>query len=287
MEIDENDQNMLDKYFKPGRITQIIGENSSLKECFTSVFFAHKAFNSNKKIVFILSKLTMNKRYIYKIYEQKLSQAKTEKEKIRLIQNVENQFLFFEFLKYESMGNFLINELPILLDKEKDISTLVINNLNNFFSTSSYKLTHDRRKYLFQLVQLAQKYQLRVIYLNDFFYYCETKFLNKFNYNNDINKKNEEYLENKEENDDNYEGKNNEIEDFYTKEPINCDIFAEHCSHILIAENKRPKFTLGNNLEDDFIEQGIFKVIKSNYKPHQKYLVTINKNDFSYNIEQA
>ena len=77
----------------------------------------------------------------------------------------------------------------------------------------------------------------------------------------------------------------NEIEEYYNKEPVNYDIISEYCSHILFAEMRKPRLFYGNFAEEDFIEQGIFRVIKSNHKPHKNYLVTINKKDFTYNIE--
>jgi hypothetical protein len=299
----ENSLNMMDKYFQPQRITQIIGESNSLKDSFVSIYIAHKLIRTSSKAIFICSKPTLNIRYIYETHKN------AEKDKFSP-EKVEKQYLFFEFIKYESMGEFLLKNLPILLEKEKTVSTIVINNLNNFFSTTSYKYMHDHRIFGIQLLNLAKTYNLNIIYLNDFFYYCETKFLNNRNNINymdpnnpnnqnfmydkknineertvdgdgdgDINMKDENTGNEEEEND------NNEIEDYYNREPINNDILAEFCSHILIAENKKSKMQFANFITDDFMEQGIFRVTKSNYKPHLQYLVTINKNNFSYNIE--
>ena len=294
----ENSLNMLEKYFQPQRITQIIGESNSLKESFVSVYIAHKAINTSSKIIFICSKPTLNLRYIYEVHKN------IEKENFSP-EKVEKKYLFFEFIKYDSMGEFILKNLPILLEKEKTVSTIIINNLNNFFSTTSYKFLHDHRIFGNQLLNLARKYNLNIIYLNDFFYYCETKFLNNRNNINYIDPNNPNslnilYKRNlKEERDDDNdinmkdnnngdneeEENNNEIEDYYNKEPINYDILAEFCSHILIAENKKPKMYFANFIQEDFMEKGVFRVVKSNYKSHLKYLVTIKKNDFSYNIE--
>lgn len=293
----ENSLNMLDKYFKPRRITQIIGESSSLKESFISIYIAYKAIETSSKIIFIYSKPNIYLNYIYQVHKN------FEKEKFPS-NYLKEQYFFFEFVKFDSMGEFILKNLPILLEKEKNVSTIILNNLNNFFSSNSYKFSHDHRIYSNQLLYLARKYNLNIIYLNDFFYYCETKFLsnrNNINYidpNNNINEiksnnnnininmeekinDNNKYDDNKENEDDN----NNEIESYYNKEPVNSDLLAEYCSHILIAENRKQRAYYGSFGEDDCIEQGIFRVIKSNYKPHQKYLVTINKKNFSYNIE--
>ena len=303
----ENSLNMLDKYFKPGRITQIIGEMTSLKESFISIYTAYKAAKTCTKVIYICSKPTLNMRYIYEVHKNVEKDSFSE-------ENLEKQYLFFEFIKFDSMGDFILNHLPILLEKEKTVSTVIINNLNNFFSTTSYKFTHDPKIYCSQLMFLAKKFGINVIYLNDIFYYCETKFLfNLNNYNPELflNKNNEQNLEknngqSKERENDNVtqdnnnknnfyiinnnymnpEENNDEIEDYYNKEPVNSDMVSEYCSPTLIAESRKPRYLYGNNIEDDLIEQGIFRVVKSKYKPHQNYLVTINKQDFSYNIEK-
>ena len=301
----ENSLNMLEKYFKPGRITQIIGEMKSLKESFVSIYTAHKAAKDCTKVIYICSKPTLNMRYIYEVHKNIEKDSFSE-------ENLEKQYLFFEFIKFDSMGDFILNHLPILLEKEKTVSTVIINNLNNFFTTYSYKFTHDPKIYCSQLMFLARKFGINVIYLNDIFYYCETKFLQKFNnYNNPelpLNKNNEQILEqnNKERNNDNLtqdntnnknnynfinniymnpEENNDEIEEYYNKEPVNSDMVSEYCSHTLIAESRKQRNFYGNIDDDDCIEQGIFRVVKSKYKPHQNYLVTINKKDFTYNIE--
>ena len=61
-------------------------------------------------------------------------------------------------------------------------------------------------------------------------------------------------------------------------------MLAEFCSHTFIAENRKQRYIYGN-FEEDYLEQGIFRVIKSNYKPHQKYLITLDKKNFTYNID--
>ena len=305
----ENSLNMLEKYFKPGRITQIIGESSSLKESFISIYIAHKAISSCTKVIFITSKPTLNMRYIYEVHKN------IEKENFNE-ENLEKKYLFFEFIKFDSMGDFILKNLPILLEKEKTVSTVIINNLNNFFSTSSYRATHDPKTYCIQLLFLAKKYGINVIYLNDIFFYCETKFLyniNNNNYNPElfsmIKNKNMEISKDQIQNKDNdismedninnnntnlvnninnnylNSEENDDIEEYYNKEPVNSDIFAEYCSHTLIAEIRKQRYFYGNFGEEDYIEQGVFRVVKSNYKPHQNYLVTLDKKNFSYNIE--
>ena len=105
------------------------------------------------------------------------------------------------------MGDFLLNRLPDILEKEKTVSTLILNNLNNFFSTTSYKYTHDPKTYCIQLLFLAKKFGINVIYLNDIFYYCETKFLlnlNNINYNPELQRdKNNEEPNQEDKNNDN------------------------------------------------------------------------------------
>ena len=295
----ENSLNMMDKYFKPGRITQIIGESTSLKENFISIYIANKTIKDSTKTIFIYSKPTLNKRYIYeahKKYDKDFSE-----------ENLEKLYLFFEFIKFDSMGDFILKNLPMLLEKEKTVSTVVINNLNNYFSTTSYKYTHDPKIYCNQILLLAKKFGINFIYLNDIFFYCETKFL--FNVNNfNMNKQNKEgdndiEMQDKQDNrvinnnniinnvnvvNNNYiniEENINEIEEYYNREPVNSDMISEYCSHTLYAESKKQKLLIGNLSEEDYNEQGIFKVIKSNYKPHKNYLVTINKKDLTYFIE--
>lgn len=301
----EEPLNKLEKYFKPGRITQIIGESPSLKESFLSVYIANKTMKDSTKTIFIYSKPTLNIRYIYEIhkkYEKDFSE-----------ENLEKLYLFFEFVKFESMGDFILKNLPALLEKEKTVSTVVINNLNNFFSTNPYKFTHDPKLYCTQMLVLAKKFGINFIYLNDIFFYCETKFLLNVNY---LNNNQENLLNNKDKNnEENLDGDNdiimqdnnnnnytsnvnvinnnyinieeniNEVEEYYNKEPVNSDLISEYCSHTLFAEIRTQKIFYGNFAEEDYIEQGIFRVVKSNYKPHKNYLVTINKKDFSYNIE--
>ena len=287
----ENPLNVIEKYFKPGRITQIIGESTSLKESFVSIYIANKTIKNSTKTIFIYSKPTLNKRYIYEMhkkYEKDFSE-----------ENLEKLYLFFEFIKYDSMGDFILKNLHTLLEKEKTVSTVVINNLNNFFSTTTYKYTHDPKIYCTQLLFLAKKYGINIIYLNDIFFYCETKFLlniNNFNvmqneeqnrdgendimrdkYSSNINIVNNNYI--------NFEENVNEVEEYYNKEPVNSDMISEYCSHTLIAESRKQRMFFGNFSDEDCVEQGIFRVVKSNYKPHQNYLVTINKNDFSYMVE--
>ncbi len=297
----EDSLNMLDKYFMPGRVTQIIGESPSLKESFLSIYLAYKAMKDYRKTIFIFSKPTLNIRYIYEVHKNFEKESFSE-------ENLEKLYLFFEFIKYESMGDFIMKNLPALLEKEKTVSTVVVNNLNNYFSTTSYKFTRDPKQYSSQLMFLAKKFGLNVIYLNDIFFYCETKFLyniNNFNYNqenllgsidrnNDENKivtqdnRNNNITSNRNVVNNNYINiveNINEIEEYYNKEPVNYDIISEYCSHILFAEMRKPRLFYGNFAEEDFIEQGIFRVIKSNHKPHKNYLVTINKKDFTYNIE--
>ena len=67
----------------------------------------------------------------------------------------------------------------------------------------------------------------------------------------------------------------NEIEEYYNKEPVNYDIISEYCSHILFAEMRKPRLFYGNFAEEDFIEQGIFRVIKSNHTP-KKFCFSLN-----------
>ena len=303
----ENSLNMLDKYFKPGRITQIIGEMTSLKESFISIYTAYKVAKTCTKVIYICSKPTLNMRYIYEVHKNVEKDSFSE-------DNLEKQYLFFEFIKFDSMGDFILNHLPVLLEKEKTVSTVIINNLNNFFSTTSYKFTHDPKIYCSQLMFLAKKFGINVIYLNDIFFYCETKFLqnlNNYNYNpelfltknngQNLPQNNKERDNNDNATEDNNSNKNNfniinnnyinleenndEIEEYYNREPVNSDMVSEYCSHTLIAESRKQRFFYGNSIEDDYIEQGIFRVVKSKYKPHQNYLVTINKKDFTYNIE--
>lgn len=288
----ENSLNMLDKYFQPQRITQLIGDSASIKESFISIYLAHKALKTSSKIIFIYSKTSLNMRYMYefhKIMEKNSENKLSEKD-------LEEKYLFFEFIKYNSMGEFINNNLPTILQKVKNVSTIVLNNLNNFFSTTTYRFLHDQRILGNHLLYLSRKFNLNIIYLNDYFYYCETKFLNNrnnINYMdpnnpnnpNNQNKDNSEDINMKDNINEDNEEENNEIEDYYNKEPINYDIFAEFCSHIIFVESRKPKLYYENFGGEDYIEQSVFKIIKSNYKPHQKYLVTINKKDFSYNIE--
>ena len=296
----ENSLNMLDKYFMPGRVTQIIGESPSLKESFLSIYLAYKTMKDSTKTIFIFSKPTLNMRYIYeahKKYDKDFSEA-----------NLEKLYLFFEFIKYESMGDFIMKNLPVLLEKEKTVSTVVVNNLNNYFSTTSYKFTRDPKLYSSQLMFLAKRFGVNVIYLNDIFFYCETKFLynvNNFNYNQEnllgaMDRNNDENNNVTQENRNNNITINrnavnnnyiniveniNEIEEYSNKEPVNNDIISEYCSHTLFAEMRKPRLFYGNFAEEDYIEQGMFRVVKSNHRPHKNYLVTINKKDFTYNIE--
>jgi len=296
----ENSLNMLDKYFLPGRVTQIIGESPSLKESFLSIYLAYKTMKDSTKTIFIFSKPTLNIRYIYeahKKYDKDFSE-----------ENLEKLYLFFEFIKYESMGDFIMKNLPVLLEKEKTVSTVVVNNLNNYFSTTSYKFTRDPKLYSSQLMFLAKRFGVNVIYLNDIFFYCETKFLynvNNLNYNQEnllggMDRNNDENNNVTQENRNNNITSNrnavnnnyiniveniNEIEEYYNKEPVNNDIISEYCSHTLFAEMRKPRLFYGNFAEEDYIEQGMFRVIKSNHRPHKNYLVTINKKDFTYNIE--
>ena len=296
----ENSLNIMEKYFKPGRITQLIGQNSSLKENFISVYLAYKTVKNCTKTIFIYSKPTLNIRYIYEIHKQVEKESFSE-------ENLEKLYLFFEFIKFDSMGEFIMKNLPALLEKEKTVSHVVINNLNNFFSTTSYKYTHNPKIYNIHLMNLARKFGINIIYLNDIFFYCETKFLYNVNINN-YNQENVLGMKNNDQNNNN-EGDNNdirnkenlnkyvnnnyinivenvnEIEEYYNKEPVNSDLISEFCSHILFAEPRKQRAFFGNFSEEDFIEQGVIRVVKSNHKPHQNYLVTINKKDFTYNIE--
>ena len=292
----ENSQNMLEKYFLPQRITQIIGDSLSMKESFIPVYLAHKAVETSSKIILIYSKTTLNIRYFYEFHKMLEKTGKypfSEDE-------FEKKYLLFEFIKYDSMGDFIFNHLPKILEKEKTVSTIVINNLNKYFSTKSYKFQQDHRKLGKQLLDISRKYNLNIIYLNDYFYYRETKFLknrNNINYidpniqnvNNNINKDNNNNnngQENMEDNSENEEEEENyEIEDYYNKEPINFDILGEFCSHILFFESRKPRISIGYFRDEDLIEQSEIKILKSNYKPHKKYLITLDKNCFSYNIE--
>ena len=87
----ENQLNMLEKYFMPGRVTQIIGQNSSLKENFISVYLAYKTVKNCTKTIFIYSKPTLNIRYIYEIHK------KVEKESFSE-ENLEKLYLFLNLL---------------------------------------------------------------------------------------------------------------------------------------------------------------------------------------------
>ncbi len=289
----EDSLNMFEKYFKPGRITQIIGESTSLKESFVSIYTAYKAIKTCTKVIYITSKPTLNIRYIYEVHKNLEKDSFSE-------ENLEKQYLFFEFIKFDSMGDFILKNLPVLLEKEKTVSTVIINNLNNFFTTTSFKFTHDPKIYSYQLMYLAKKFGINVIYLNDIYFYCETKFLTYENNSNnneqnqnierDINVATQDRVNNinilnsVNNNYINIEDKN-DVEEYYNKEPVNSDMISEYCSHTLIAESRKQRLFYGNFAEEDYIEQGIFRVVKSNYKPHKSYLVTINKQDFTYNIE--
>ena len=294
MEIDEDQENglnNLDKYFAPKRITQIIGESGSLKESFISIYLANKINNTQKKVIFIYSKTTINIRYIYNYHLKQSEKINNEKCKKEYIESKEHQYLFFQFMKSDNIGDFIVKKLNVLLEEQKSVAYIVINNLNNFFSFNSYR--KEDRILANNLLYLARKFNLNIIYLNDFFYNCETKFINEKNdCNNYLNNEKNNLNDDLEiENGDSSQKKNNEemdnseIEDYYNKLPILFDKLAEHCSHILIAENKKKKNFYRNEDEDDLIEEGEFKVIKSNYKPHQRYMITIDKKDFSYNIE--
>ena len=295
-EIQENGLNNLDKYFAPKRITQIIGESESLKESFIPIYIANKINNTQKKVIFIYSKTTLNFRYIYNFHLKQSEKINDENKKKEYINSKEYQYLFFEFTKSDNIGNFITKKLNELLEEQKTVSYIVINNLNDYFSFNSFR--KEDRIAANNLFYLARKFNLNIIYLNDFFYYCETKFINEKNdcnnylnnennlnnaqpLNDDIEIENGDYTAKKSDE----EADNNEIEDYFNKVPILFDKLAEHCSHILIAENKKKKNFYRNEDEDDLIEEGEFKVIKSNYKPHQRYMVTIDKKDFSYNIE--
>jgi hypothetical protein len=264
-----------------------------MKESFIPVYLAQKAVDTSSKIILIYSKTTLNIRYFYEFHKMLEKTGKypfSEDE-------FEKKYLFFEFIKYDSMGDFIFNHLPKILEREKTVSTIVLNNLNNYFSTKSFKFQQDHRKLGKHLLDISKKYNLNIIYLNDYFYYLETKFLknrNNINYVdpnnqnvNNINKDNNKGEENKENNSENEEEEeeNNEIEDYYNKEPINFDILGEFCSHILFFESRKPRISIGYFRDEDLIEQSEIKILKSNYKPHKKYLVTLNKKFFSYNIE--
>ena len=69
---------MFEKYFKPGRITQIIGESTSLKESFVSIYTAYKAIKTCTKVIYITSKPTLNIRYIYEVHKNLESQVLTQ-----------------------------------------------------------------------------------------------------------------------------------------------------------------------------------------------------------------
>ena len=292
----ENSQNMLEKFFKPQRITQIIGDSASMKESFIPVYLAQKAVDTSSKIILIYSKTTLNIRYFYEFHKMLEKAGKYPFSEDEL----EKKYLFFEFMKYDLMGDFIFNSLPKILEREKTVSTIVLNNFNNFFSMKSFKFQQDYRKVGKYLLEISRKYNLNIIYLNDYFYYCETKFLknrNNINYvdpniqnvnninkdNNNNNNNGEENMENNSENEE--EEENSEIVDYYNKEPINFDILGEFCSHILFFESRKPRAYYGNFGNEDLIEQSEIKILKSNYKPHKKYLVTLNKKFFSYNIE--
>ena len=105
----------------------------------------------------------------------------------------------------------------------------------------------------------------------------DNRVINNNNIINNVNVVNNNYI--------NIEENINEIEEYYNREPVNSDMISEYCSHTLYAESKKQKLLIGNLSEEDYNEQGIFKVIKSNYKPHKNYLVTINKKDLTYFIE--
>lgn len=289
----ENSQNLLEKFFQPKRLTQIIGDSTSMKESFIPVYLAQKAVETSSKIIIIYSKATLNIRYFYEYHKMLEKTGKypfSEDE-------FEKKYLFFEFMKYDLIGDFISNSLPKILEKEKTVSTIVLNNFNNYFSMKSFKYQIDHRKIGKQLLDISRKYNLNVIYLNDYFYYCETKFLknrNNINYidpnnqnvnniNKDNNYNNDE--ENMENNSENEEEEEEKIEDYYNKEPINFDILGEYCSHILFFESRKLRVYYGNFGNEDLIEQSEIKVLKSNYKPQKKYLVTLNKKFFSYNIE--
>ena len=173
----ENSLNMLEKYFQPQRITQLIGDSLSIKESFIPIYLSYKAVETSSKIIFIYSKTSLNIRYMYEFHKmlKKTGKIKLSEEEL------EKKYTFFEFVKYESMGDFILKYLPKVLEQEKNVSTIVINNLNNYFSTTSFKFLHDHRIIGNQLLNLSRKYNLNVIYLNDYFYYCETKFLNNRN----------------------------------------------------------------------------------------------------------
>jgi len=292
----ENSKDILEKYFQPRRVTQIIGDSLSMKESFIPVYLAQKAVETSSKIILIYSKTTINIRYFYEFHKNLEKTGKYPFSEDEL----EKKYLIFEFIKYDSMGDFIFNSLPIILEKEKTVSTIVINNFNNYFSTKSFKFQQDHRKLGKQLLDISRKYNLNIIYLNDYFYYCETKFLknrNNINYidqntpnGNNINKENKDNNNvediNMENNSENEEEENTEIEDYYNKEPINFDILGEFCSHILFFESRKPK-NYENFRYDDLIEQSEIKVLKTNYEKHKKYLVTLNKKYFSYNIEEV
>ena len=102
----ENSLNIMEKYFMPGRITQLIGQNSSLKENFISVYLAYKTVKNCTKTIFIYSKPTLNIRYIYEIHKQVEKESFSE-------ENLEKLYLFFEFIKFDSMGEFIMKNYII------------------------------------------------------------------------------------------------------------------------------------------------------------------------------
>ena len=87
----ENSLNMLDKYFMPGRVTQIIGESPSLKESFLSIYLAYKAMKDYRKTIFIFSKPTLNIRYIYEVHKNFEKESFSEENRLIIIsmQNVD------------------------------------------------------------------------------------------------------------------------------------------------------------------------------------------------------
>ena len=65
----ENSLNMLEKYFNQGRITQIIGDMTSLKESFISIYIAYKPTKTCTKVIYNCSKPTLNIRKIYEMHK--------------------------------------------------------------------------------------------------------------------------------------------------------------------------------------------------------------------------
>ena len=108
----QNSLNMLAKYFQSQRITQIIGDNNSIKESFIPIYLAHKTLNNSSKIIFIYSKPTLNVRYIYE-FRKFLEKKNVSKE------DLEKKYLFFEFIKYDSMGEFILKILPFVEPRSK------------------------------------------------------------------------------------------------------------------------------------------------------------------------